>query len=54
MDDEIYIKRLDPHEPELGTKLYPWGAVSTYVMTKKEYMELFGNVAPTDQKDNQS
>lgn len=47
MDDEIRIKYLDPQEPELGTKLYPWGAVSTYVMTKKEYMELFGDVIST-------
>lgn len=45
-DDEIKIRYLDPREPELETKLYSWGSVSTYVMTKAEYMELFGNVLP--------
>jgi hypothetical protein len=53
MDDEIVVKTAPLYftEPKLGDTLYAWGKVSTYVMTKEEYMELFGDVTPTDQKD---
>lgn len=51
-DEKIQFQYLDPPIPELGTKLYAWGCISTYEMTKEECMELFGNVL-TETSDEQ-
>jgi len=47
MVDEIEVKRVPLYfrDPEVGTKLYVWGTVTTQIMTKEEYMELFGDVS---------
>lgn len=50
-DDEIKIKPLNPVAPELGTKLYAWGTISTYQMTKAEYDKMFGYLKPTNKSE---